>query len=319
MNFNIEKKYIQQIGCWVKNESQKDINIRCPICGDSLKNKYKARGFITKKEGYDGAVYTCYNDCGTMSFYKFLEETLGKDSAINYLNEIDDPIKKFKAKSTSDNLSLFTQKPKEESSYITYQENEYRLIELTQEALGYIEQRKVDVDSNWKSVEGLDCIYFPLKESSNKIYGYQLRWIDFKKFHNHLEDENNPNVYNYDKVKNLPEGSDIYVFESIFNLQSVGLKNSIAVIGANVSEKTKELLKKFNLVFCLDNDNAGIWKMIKFSSEGYDCIVYGEEWPKGYDWNDLKKKGASSESLRKYIEEHKEKAKMANYKMRMSF
>ena len=46
-------------------------NFRCPICGDSQKNKNKARGFVFQVKGK--LVYKCHNCQASMSFDKFLE------------------------------------------------------------------------------------------------------------------------------------------------------------------------------------------------------------------------------------------------------
>jgi len=47
-------------------------NFRCPICGDSKKNKLKKRGYVLYED--DKWVYLCHNECGSMSFLKFLKE-----------------------------------------------------------------------------------------------------------------------------------------------------------------------------------------------------------------------------------------------------
>ena len=47
-------------------------NFRCPICGDSQKNKNKARGFLYRVK--TNTNYKCHN-CGvSMSFSNFLKE-----------------------------------------------------------------------------------------------------------------------------------------------------------------------------------------------------------------------------------------------------
>lgn len=47
-------------------------NLRCPVCGDSRKNKNKARGWLLEKPGEDSVIYYCHN-CGfSSSFANFL-------------------------------------------------------------------------------------------------------------------------------------------------------------------------------------------------------------------------------------------------------
>lgn len=47
-------------------------NFRCPICGDSKKNKNLKRGYVLYNRGE--WVYVCHNECGTMSFLNFLRD-----------------------------------------------------------------------------------------------------------------------------------------------------------------------------------------------------------------------------------------------------
>lgn len=46
-------------------------NFRCPICGDSKTNPHKKRGFVLCTD--NKWVYTCHNECGSMSFLNFLK------------------------------------------------------------------------------------------------------------------------------------------------------------------------------------------------------------------------------------------------------
>lgn len=45
---------------------------RCPICGDSKKNKFLRRGYVLYNKGM--WVYVCQNECGKMGFLSFLKE-----------------------------------------------------------------------------------------------------------------------------------------------------------------------------------------------------------------------------------------------------
>ena len=54
------------------SEKNKTYNFRCPYCGDSQKNRFKARGYLWDKG--KGLVYSCHN-CGiTRTFDNFLKE-----------------------------------------------------------------------------------------------------------------------------------------------------------------------------------------------------------------------------------------------------
>ena len=46
-------------------------NFRCPLCGDSQKNKTKARGFVFRKK--DDYFYMCHNCGASTTFYNLLK------------------------------------------------------------------------------------------------------------------------------------------------------------------------------------------------------------------------------------------------------
>ena len=73
--FWIESKYINMLSNKLdqfKNKGKDLYNFRCPICGDSERNKFKARGFIFPKEG--SFIYKCHNCSISTSFRNFLKQ-----------------------------------------------------------------------------------------------------------------------------------------------------------------------------------------------------------------------------------------------------
>ena len=75
MSYYIDKKFINLASVnlsqfkWKKEDLA---NCRCPICGDSQKNKTKARGYFYKKK--NDFFYKCHNCDVGLSLYRFLEE-----------------------------------------------------------------------------------------------------------------------------------------------------------------------------------------------------------------------------------------------------
>jgi len=55
-----------------KRVNSKTYNFRCPVCGDSHKNRFKARGFLFEKD-QGGFLYHCHNCNITMGFDKLME------------------------------------------------------------------------------------------------------------------------------------------------------------------------------------------------------------------------------------------------------
>lgn len=74
MSLYIDKKYVALISSKLDQYKQKSEflwNFRCPLCGDSKKNKYKARGYIYRTKS--DLFYSCHN-CGmSLPFVKFLK------------------------------------------------------------------------------------------------------------------------------------------------------------------------------------------------------------------------------------------------------
>jgi hypothetical protein len=70
----LEQKYLNILTGKFRNYrriNDRTFNFSCPICGDSKKNKRKARGYITEKKG--STIYTCHNVCGSMQFSSFFK------------------------------------------------------------------------------------------------------------------------------------------------------------------------------------------------------------------------------------------------------
>lgn len=70
----IDEKYISLISNRVeryKRINKTTVNLRCPLCGDSKTNKYKARGYIITKP--IGVLYYCHNCHESLSLFNFLK------------------------------------------------------------------------------------------------------------------------------------------------------------------------------------------------------------------------------------------------------
>lgn len=75
MSIYIDRKYLHLISSRLKNFKQKKedlYNFSCPLCGDSQKNRFKARGYIYARGNH--YVYTCHNGCETIAFNTFLKQ-----------------------------------------------------------------------------------------------------------------------------------------------------------------------------------------------------------------------------------------------------
>lgn len=92
----IDHKYINLLSSHLQLFKRKDAkvyNFRCPICGDSQKNRYKARGYVMEKQ--DRLVFYCHNCGASMTMYDFVK-TLDPQLHKEYTMEV------FKEKNLSE-------------------------------------------------------------------------------------------------------------------------------------------------------------------------------------------------------------------------
>jgi len=72
----LDRKYLLLVSSGLRNFKQKKedlFNFSCPFCGDSQRNKLKARGYIYRKN--NDYYYTCHNCSISTTFSKFLKHT----------------------------------------------------------------------------------------------------------------------------------------------------------------------------------------------------------------------------------------------------
>lgn len=78
MSVYIDRKYLGFVSSKLEQFKQKNtdlFNFRCPYCGDSKRNKIKARGYVYRKE--NDYFFICHNCGKSTTFGKFLEEIDG--------------------------------------------------------------------------------------------------------------------------------------------------------------------------------------------------------------------------------------------------
>lgn len=83
----IESKYVNMLSNRLqlfKNKGNHLYNFRCPLCGDSEKNKFKARGYLFAKEGTH--IYKCHN-CGASIGFKALLKEIDQNLYREFLAE----------------------------------------------------------------------------------------------------------------------------------------------------------------------------------------------------------------------------------------
>ena len=75
MSLYVDEKYLASIAHQLRNFKKKSDhiwNFSCPICGDSKKNKLKARGYFFRTD--DSLVFKCHNCGGALGFGEFIRQ-----------------------------------------------------------------------------------------------------------------------------------------------------------------------------------------------------------------------------------------------------
>jgi transcription elongation factor Elf1 len=211
-------------------------NFRCPICGDSQKNKNKARGYLYQVK--NNTNYKCHN-CGvTMSFNNFLKEidtTVHKQYTFEKFKEghsgknfvAEEPKFNFESPKFSSKLDL--PKASTNADAKKYLENR----KLNSDNYYYTEKFKEWTNSLQPTFDNTDRdeprIIIPLFYQ-NILVGFQGRALGPSKvkYITIMLDDDAPKIYNLDKAK---KDQTVYVTEGPFD--STFICNAVALCGAD--------------------------------------------------------------------------------------
>ena len=212
-------------------------NFRCPICGDSQKNKSKTRGYLYAIKA--NVNFKCHNCSASMSlsnFLKTLDPTIHKQYAFE----------KFKDGHTGRNFVVEEPEFKFEAPKFSPKMDLPRASEISAAKL-YLEKRRLDptkfyYTNKFKAwvntlVEKFDNIEYDEPRIiipiiyENQLIGFQGRALgpNSVKYITIMLEDNAPKVYGIDKIN---EKKPIYIVEGPFD--SHFLENSVAMVGADL-------------------------------------------------------------------------------------
>lgn len=305
------------------------LNFRCPLCGDSQKNRYKCRGWIHQSK--NNLRFKCFNCGRAMTFNAFLRDFNGalynemkfekfKEYRPNYV-----PPQKAEPKKSDKNVdTMFTiptitslelfhsarqyvikrKIPVEKQDEIYYAESFYKWINE------HVMPDRFD-DKTLKNDE--PRIVFPLINKSRKLIGLQGRALDPKSTLRYItlmfsDDNKIFGEHNLDKNKKT------YVVEG--PIDSMFLPNAIAMVGADAN--LDDVVNKQFTTIIFDNEprNREIVKRInKYISYGWSVCL----WPsniKEKDINDLILAGYSPEQVVSIVDSNTYQGLKAELKMK---
>lgn len=298
-------------GAKIGKNNNVDIAVRCPVCGDSQKNKNSTRLHLYHKNGKDGIqcfngdcqlngrVYNLYNFL--KSFYPNLLENYKRENFIQNLSHLSgsgsEPEDVFasiaenvKSKSQEESVNTVV-KPVLTHNLFDYFEN----ILEHEEAISYLAKRgfdyfnskfewyfgKQDLQIGDKLYKLTNSLIIPLYYG-DEMYGFYSRNIHSKEFFTYMPEQNVG--YKIAFWFQIDKEKETYVFEGIFDCLSMKEDNVIALMGAKIPEERLKELKK--PIFVLDNDKTGILNSIEYAKKGYTVYIQPNEY-REKDMNEL--------------------------------
>jgi predicted RNA-binding Zn-ribbon protein involved in translation (DUF1610 family) len=261
---------------------------RCPICGDSQKNKNKTRGYIYPVK--NNTNFKCHNCGASLSFNNFLKQidpTLHKQYTLEKFKEghtgknfvVEEPKFEFKKPIFKKRLDL----PKASENPIAKLYLEKRLLNPDKFYFAdkFQEWTNTQKPTFSRIVRDESRIIIPLHTREGEIFGFQGRSIGPSKvkYITVILNDSIPKVYGLDMVST---DETIYVTEGPFD--STFVQNAIAMCGSDI------LLDSLNLgddiVYVLDNEprNKEICNRISKLIDGGKKVVI---WPKAVQQKDI--------------------------------
>ena len=299
-----------------KNENT--LNHRCPYCGDSQKNQYKARGFhFTVEQNF---VYKCHNCGKSTSSVHFLKDhfpVVHKEYLKEYLREKG--VSKKPQKMLSANEFKFKPVVEEKGSLNMSVENLKAVCHGAWDkhvARDYLLDRKIPenlIKDLWfvENAQVLGILHekyrervlgnaprfiLPFVNEKGELVGISGRAVNDSplRYLTMMFQDDIPLIFNLNKVD---KSKTIYVTEG--PIDSLFLPNSIAVGGSDF-KKIDDSIKE-NAIIIYDNEprNTEIIKKIEEVIDlGYTVCIWNDKRVKGLkDINDMIQSGLTSEDV----------------------
>jgi transcription elongation factor Elf1 len=318
MSVFIDRNFLLRVSPKLQKFTQKKedlYNFRCPLCGDSTKNKTKARGYVYRKK--NDYLYMCHNCGASTSFYNFLEKvdsSLVKEYALerykngehtnnNYEKPTFDEVREkpvFKSR-TKINLPSIEELPTEHfaKTYVIGR----KIPEENHKDLYFAEDFKKFVESLGVEKEGLkekdQRLIIPFFDEEKNLVAFQgrslgeskLRYITIKL------DKENLKFFGLDRIN---KDETIYVVEG--PIDSLFLNNAIATADSNLIAASK-VFDKSKIVLVYDNEprNKELHNQIEKAIEDHYNVVIWPEMIEEKDINEMILNGFTCEELEDII------------------
>ena len=319
---HIDAKYISLLSPRLerfKRIKQNLYNCRCPICGDSKKNKSKARGYLyTIKTSVN---YRCHNCGASMTFNSFLKKVDATLQSQYSLEKFKDG-KTGKGSTTNEpNVHEVAKESKPRFKRRIRIDLPRTHEEEAATAAKYLDSRKVQGEFYYaktfrRFINGIkhtfddvrydeERIVIPLYYNGD-IVGVQGRALGSNpvKYITVMFDDEAPKIYGLDKIRT---GSPVFVVEGPFD--STFIRNAIAMCGADGDVGRWGISDP---VWVYDNEprNPDITRRIQSAIESKQTVVIWPDYIQEKDINDMYLAGHDVQNLVESNMYHGLKAKL---------
>jgi transcription elongation factor Elf1 len=293
----IDAKYAQILGSRLRNFKQKKDylwNYSCPVCGDSHKNKLKARGYIHRQKS-DLFVY-CHN-CGYSTnlgnFIKYVDSQLYDEYV---LERYKSGATRYNAHKDVSEILPEEEKPQLLEDDILSSLKRLDDLPMSHPAIEYVVKRKIPKEK-WhllyfaskfkkftnsvtpKFVEPIEGehprMIIPYFTPAGKCFAFQARAYgeEDPKYYTIKVDDTQEKIYGLDRID---YSKRIYIVEG--PIDSLFLPNSIAVSGSSFDTPTiRQLLTNATIVMDNEPRNKEIVKQLeKYINLGYSVCMFPE-------------------------------------------
>ena len=292
----IDAKYANILGSRLRNFKQKNDylwNYSCPVCGDSSKNKLKARGYIYRAKS--DLFVKCHN-CGYGTNIGNLIKHVDSKLYDEYVLE------RYKAGATRYNDHKEVELPPQKSVEHLLEDDilsslkRIDTLDITHPAVKYVIDREIPEDK-WnllyfapkfkkfvnsvtpKFVEPIEGehprMIIPYFTNAGKCFAFQGRAYgdEEPKYYTIKVDETQEKIYGLDR---LDYSKRIYVVEG--PIDSLFLQNAIAVSGSSFDTPTiRQLLTNATIIVDNEPRNKEIVKQLeKYIDAGYSVCMFPE-------------------------------------------
>ena len=318
MSVFIDRNFLLQVSPKLQRFSKKKddlYNFRCPLCGDSQKNKTKCRGYVFRKK--NDYFYMCHNCGASTTFYNFLKQVdpnliqeyqlerykNGETGNNNYtkpeFEEYKQEAPKFKKA-----LELPSIDSLPEGHFAKNYVQQRRIPEAFSSQLFYAEDFKQFIEILGIQKDGLHKddkrLVIPFYDKEKNLIAVQgrslgeskLRYITLK-----LHDDNKK-VYGLDRIDT---DKLVYVVEG--PIDSMFLENAVATADSNL-ESITDVLDKSKVALVFDNEPRNkeiVAKMEKAIDNHFNVVIWPEMIEKK-DINDMILDGFSPDEIQDIID-----------------